>query len=182
MSEKYKIYDSKLPYFISFATVNWVDVFIRNEYQQIIVDSLNYCVKHKSLNIYAWVLMPNHIHLIANSDDEDLSSILRDFKRHTSSQLKSAIQSNISESRRNWLVENFTRNSSQVNHKQDWIFWQSSNHPIELNTNEMIEQRLTYLHENPVKAGFVELPEHWFLSSARDYCGLKGLVECIIAT
>lgn len=55
-------------------------------------------------------------------------------------------------------------------------FWQQDNHPIELATNEMIDERLNYLHQNPVVARLVDKPESWIYSSAIDYCGMKGLV------
>jgi len=64
---------------------------------------------------------------------------------------------------------------------KDFQFWQQHNHPIELNTNELLDQRLNYIHQNPVKAGFVEKEEDWINSSAGDYYGIrKGAVEIII--
>ena len=94
MGEKYKIRDSLQLYFVSFATVNWIDVFIRRLYNDIFVDSLCYCQQHKGLEIYAWCLMTNHAHLIISSEADNLSSILRDLKRHTAKALLRAIEEN----------------------------------------------------------------------------------------
>ncbi len=65
------------------------------------------------------------------------------------------------------------RNSNNKNYQ----FWRQDNHPIELSTNKIMEQRLNYLHNNPVEAGIVEEPEHYLYSSARDYAGQKGLLN-----
>ena len=109
MSEKYKIRDSQQLYFVSFATVNWIDVFTRRLYNDIFVDSLRYCQQHKGLEIYAWCLMTNHAHLIISSEADNLSSILRDLKRHTAKALLRAIEENQQESRREWMLWMFER-------------------------------------------------------------------------
>ncbi|MFD2513036.1 transposase [Pontibacter locisalis] len=64
MSRNYKISNQTELHFISFATVYWIDVFTRSAYKDVIVDSLNYCIKYKGLEVYAWCIMLNHIHLI----------------------------------------------------------------------------------------------------------------------
>lgn len=92
-------------YFITFAVVEWVDVFTRKEYPNLVVESLQYCQKEKGLIIYTWCLLSNHLHLII-SDQEGftLSDILRDFKKFTSSSILKAIENNAQESRRNWML------------------------------------------------------------------------------
>jgi len=73
-----------------------------------------------------------------------------------------------------WL---FKSHGTKNPNNKDYQFWQQDNHPVELDTNEMIDQRLNYLHDNPVKVGIVEKPEHYIYSSAIDYTGGKGLLE-----
>ena len=89
---------------MSFATVNWIDVFTRKIYFDIVVDSLRYCIEHKGMELYAWVIMPSHVHLIISSGDKNLSDIMRDLKRHTSKTLLKTISENVQESRREWLL------------------------------------------------------------------------------
>ena len=84
MSRKYKFYNPQGVYFVSFATVNWIDVFTRPQYKNTVVDSLNYCIEEKGLVVYAWVIMSNHVHLVIATVKEPLENILRDLKKHTS--------------------------------------------------------------------------------------------------
>lgn len=85
---KYKIRDQQNLHFITFATVNWIDALSRPEYKDILVDSLNYCVSNKGMEIYVWVIMSNHVHLIASAKENyNLSDILRDLKKFTSKNL-----------------------------------------------------------------------------------------------
>ncbi|UYZ60327.1 REP-associated tyrosine transposase [Hymenobacter latericus] len=180
MSEKYKIRDSRQLYFVSFATVNWIDVFTRRLYNDIFVDSLRYCQRHKGLEVYAWCLMTNHAHLIISSEKDSLSAILRDLKRHTAKTILQAIQQNQQESRREWMLWMFERAGQRNSHNEQYQFWQQGNHPIELYSNELRHQRLDYLHRNPVVAGFVDAPEDFQYSSARNYAGRSGLLDVLL--
>ena len=180
MSEKYKIRDSQQLYFVSFATVNWVDVFTRRLYNNLFVDSLRYCQQHKGLEIYAWCLMSNHAHLIVSSETNDLAGILRDLKRHTAKVLLRAIEENAQESRRAWLLWMFERAGRTSAAPGQHQFWQHGSHPVELHSNELRQQRLDYLHRNPVVAGFVDAPEDFLYSSARNYAGRPGLVDVLL--
>ncbi|MCF8405800.1 MAG: hypothetical protein K9H58_17780, partial [Bacteroidales bacterium] len=64
MSRKYKMHNKEGMYFISFAVIKWIDVFVRHEYFEIITDSLNFCIENKGLVVFAYCIMPSHIHLI----------------------------------------------------------------------------------------------------------------------
>ena len=100
MSRKYKFHDNDKLYFISFATVHWIDVFVREEYNQIIIKSWKHCQENKGLEIYGWRIMPSHIHIIIGSKKNKLEDIIRDIKKHTSSELRMAIKNNNFESRK----------------------------------------------------------------------------------
>lgn len=102
-NDGYKIRDQQGIYFITFAVVEWVDVFTRKEYADIIIENLRYCIQHKGLKLYAWCIMSNHVHLIASAEQGNLSDILRDFKKFTSKAIIEAIQNNKDESRKNCL-------------------------------------------------------------------------------
>lgn len=178
MSEKYKVRDQDKPYFITFAVESWVDVFIRQVYKDILLDSLRFCQKEKGLIIYAWCLMTNHIHLIvARSGTETLDNIIRDFKKYTSVHICKAIENNHTESRRLWMLEIFSVAAMNSKKHQKYKFWENEYHPIELDSNKAMDQKLDYIHNNPVKEGIVDKAEEYVYSSTRDYCGIKGLLE-----
>ena len=177
MSRKYKFHDQDKLYFISFATVHWIDVFIREEYMQIIIESWKHCQKDKGLEIYGWSIMPSHVHMIIGSKKNKLEDIVRDMKKHTSSELRIAIKNNNFESRKEWIIWMMERAGKKNGNNKDWQFWQQHNNPIEMKDQQMFDKTLDYIHQNPVVAGFVTKPEDWKYSSAGDFCGMKGLVE-----
>ena len=100
MSRKYKFHNPEGLYFVSFATVYWIDVFIRNEYKNVLIESWKYCQKNKGLNIHAWVLMTSHVHMIISSQAGKPEDIMRDMKSFTSNRLKKEISENPKESRK----------------------------------------------------------------------------------
>ena len=177
MSRKYKFGDNDKLYFISYAVVYWIDVFIRREYREIIIDSWKYCQQHKGLEIYGWVIMPSHVHLIIGSNNEKLDGIVRDMKSHTSTQLRKCITDYNGESRKEWMLWMMERAGKKNSNNDNWQFWQQHNKPISLLNQEIFQQKLTYIHNNPVVAGFVEKPEDWLFSSASDFYGKKGVIE-----
>ncbi len=182
MSRKYKFRDQQKLYFVSFSVVYWMDVFIRDEYRQIPLDSLRYCGKHKGLEVYAWCIMTSHVHFIIGSQGNKLEDIMRDLKRFTSQEIRKAIQLHPQESRKEWMIwmmERAAKRNSN-NSKSGSQFWQQHNHPIELSSNFLLQQKLDYIHRNPVEAGFVTAPEYYPYSSARDYAGEKGLLDIIL--
>jgi REP element-mobilizing transposase RayT len=172
----YKIRDQFGVYFITFAVVEWIDVFSRYCYVETVLNSLAYCIKEKGLTVHAWCIMTNHVHLIVSSEKGNLSDILRDFKSFTAKQILKQIENNNEESRKNWMIWIFKRAGNKNSRNQDAQFWQQDNQPIQLQTTEFTLVKLNYLHNNPVKAGIVERPEDYLLSSARDYNGGKGLL------
>jgi putative transposase len=180
MSEKYKIRDQDRLYFVTFAVVRWIDVLTRREYKDLILESLKHCQKEKGLSIYAWCIMSNHIHMIVGREREEfkIEDIIRDFKKFTSVHLCRAIESNNTESRREWMLELFSRSGLESKKHVKYMFWQNEYHPVELSTNEMMDQRLDYIHNNPVEAGIVDKAEEYLYSSARDYfTNEKGLLD-----
>jgi len=174
--DRYVIKNQNALHFVTFTVVGWVDVFTRNAYKKEVVDSLNYCIEKKGLEVYAWCLMSNHIHLIiAANEGFKLSDIIRDFKKFTAKRILQMIEKE-PESRKDWLLNLFKFAGKNLKKIKTYKFWKEDNHAIELTSN-MIENRLDYIHQNPVNALIVEEPEHYIYSSARDYAGIKGLVN-----
>lgn len=178
MSEKYKARDTEGIYFVTISVIQWADVFTRRDYCEIICNSLAYCQKEKNLTLYAWCIMTNHLHLICSYPV--LPNIMRDFKKYTTKELYKAIRQNPQESRKGWLLWLVNAAGEQSSKQEEYKFWQPGYHPILLDNNQMMEQKLGYLHQNPVKAGFVEELEQWYYSSARDYAGEKGRLEVVL--
>lgn len=181
MSRKYKFRNPEGVYFVSFAVVDWVDVFTRNIYKDIVVDSMVYCQKNKGLEIFSWCIMTSHIHLLIRAaSGHSLSAILRDFKKFTAKELLKAIRENPQESRKEWMMAQFKRAAQKSSNVRDFQFWRHDNHPIEVWSNKVISQKVNYIHMNPVEEGLVLKPEEYPYSSARDYAGDKGLLDVII--
>ncbi|WP_461453250.1 REP-associated tyrosine transposase [Mucilaginibacter sp.] len=170
MASRYHFGDNEKPHFITFAVVNWIDVFTRAANVQVLLDSLKFCIEKKGLKLHAWVIMSNHVHLIASAKEGiKLADIMRDMKKFTSRQIIASIEQNEQESRKDWMLWMFKRAGAKNKNNDTYQFWQQDNHPIELSTNQMVDQRMDYLHTNPVKAGLVWEPQHYKYSSAVDY-------------
>ena len=179
MSRKYKFHDQDRLYFVTYAVVDWVDVFTRNEYRNIVLDSLKYCCANKGLELYAWCLMTNHVHLVIGTRDKKMEDILRDHKSFTADALLKAIVNNKQESRREWMLSVFAAAGHANSNNANYQFWQQHNNPIELYSLPVITQKLDYIHKKPVNAGFVSHAEDWLYSSARDYACKPGLLDCV---
>jgi len=181
MGFKYRITNNEI-YFLTITVVDWIDVFTRKELAEVVIESLKYCQQHKKLQIYAWCLMPSHLHLIASVDDDKttFSDVMRDFKKFASKKIIETI-GEIAESRKEWLLSHFEY-AGRYNPKiKNYKFWQDGLHPIELTSNKFIDQKLNYIHQNPVEAGIVYRAEDYVLSSAAEYAGEHtGLLEVIL--
>jgi REP element-mobilizing transposase RayT len=178
MSTKDKFLNPRGVYFVTFAVINWIDLFIRNEYRNIMLDSWRYCCKNKGMDLYAWVIMTSHIHMIMGSQQDNPEDVMRDMKRWTSIKLKEAIRNHPRESRMDWMLQLMEEAGKQNSNNNEFQLWRQDNHPIELYTPEVTGQKLEYLHYNPVEVGFTDLPENYLYSSARDYyTKRKGLIE-----
>ena len=178
MSNKYKFHDPDGTYFVTFSVVGWVDVFTRNEYRNIMIDSFSFCTTKKGLIIHAWVIMTNHVHMIISRKGTiPLEHIMRDMKKFTSVEIINTIENSRTESRKEWMIKIFTTYGKANSNNVKFQFWQQDNHPIELTSNIEIEQKLDYIHENPVEHGFTNSSICYDWSSAIDYSGGKGFVE-----
>jgi len=177
MSRKYKFHDQDQLYFVSFAVVYWIDLFIREEYKKILLNSWHYCMENKGMELYGWCIMSSHVHMIIGSHGEKLENIMRDMKRHTSVQLRESIEKNPVESRKEWLLWMFSRAEQRNGNNSNFQLWRQDNQPIALESLKKQHASLEYIHNNPVEAGIVEKPEEYLYSSARDYYGLSGKIE-----
>lgn len=173
---KFKIYDQSKPYFLTFTVVKWIDIFSVEIYRNIIIESLKYCQKNKGLNVYAFVIMKNHIHLVMNSENDNLSQTICDFKKFTSKKIVEQIIKNNPEDP---MLVAFKKQASTHSRNENYQFWMQKSHPIELYSNKFIKQKVDYIHNNPVKAGVVDNPEDYLFSSARNYADMEGVIDVI---
>ena len=175
----YKIRNKEGIHFVTFAVVEWVDVFTRKEYRDILLESIRYCQKAKGLLVHSWCLMSNHVHLVVSAKENNTSEILRDFKKFTSKQIVQAIKAHPQESRREWMMNIFEKAGIENSRNKSFQFWRQDNQPKELFSEKFTDQKLSYIHNNPVEAGLVEKAEEYVYSSARDYYAGKsvGLLE-----
>ena len=155
----YKIRDQHAVHFISFAVVEWIDVFSRPIYQNIVLDSIKFCQEKRGLVLNAWCLMSNHLHLVGSAKNVDLSGILRDFKSFTSNKVIQSIQANKQESRREWMLPIFRSCSEANSRNKNFQFWRQDNQPKECFSTSFTLQKINYIHEIPVVAGLVRRAE-----------------------
>jgi REP element-mobilizing transposase RayT len=166
MAFAYTIKDQGATHFLTFTVHQWADVFTRSQYVDIYLDSLLHCQREKGLLVYGWVVMTNHVHLIVRASQENLSDIVRDHKKYTAKKIYEAIMANERESRKAWLP-------LVLNYKDHIWFWEEGYHGAAIYSESFFLTKLKYLHENPVKAGLVEAPEHYLYSSAGDYASVR---------
>ncbi len=177
MSTKYKAIEIDKAYFMIITTVGWVDVFTRYAQKEALISSLRYCQKHKGLVLFAFCIMPSHLHLFCRAEGSmTLSEIMRDFKKFTSKRIIEIIQTE-PESRREWMLDYFKKSCEHLKRNQTFKVWQDGYHAEEIYSNKWIREKIKYIHQNPVKEKIVTEPEHYYYSSARNYAGLEAPLE-----
>lgn len=152
-------------FFVTLTVVSWVDVFTRRSYCEELVKNIQYCQQQKGLELYAYVIMTNHMHWIAGQTEGKLNDLLRDFKSYSAKQLLSMIYNDPIESRRDWMKIVFQYNAKFQKQNAANMFWQKTNYPLECYNQKILWQKMNYIHENPVRTGLVERAEHWYYSS-----------------
>lgn len=172
----FKIRDQSATHFLTFMIMGWIDIFSRQRYRDIVLESFQFCRQKKGLLIGSYVVMSNHIHTIWTASQNNLSDILRDFKTYTSKAITASIEAE-PESRREWLLYMFRFFANRTNANENFKVWTGDNHPEEITSDSFLKTKLNYIHENPVRAGLVTEPSQYLYSSAADYEGRKGLIE-----
>ena len=165
-------------HYVTFTVVGWVDIFTRKVYKDILVDSLKYCQENKGMILFSYVIMSNHIHLILRTDSEKgLSFLIRDYKSYTAKKIIQEIKDSEIESRREWMLRLLKYYAKYNSNNQEYQLWKQDNHPIELISPKWINQKLDYIHHNPLKAGNVDRIEDYRYSSGSNYVNRSGLLE-----
>ncbi len=164
-------------YYLTMTVVDWIDVFTRKNHKDAIIDSLRFCIKNKGLSVYSYCLMPNHLHLIVNTNGStELKNVIRDFKKFTAKKVLDQIK-NEPESRREWMLQKFEKAGEVSSKHKNYKFWQTGNHAIELFSERFTWDKINYIHNNPVEEGFVSNAADWRYSSASNYQNEESLLE-----
>ena len=171
MRSRYKIAELEAPHFIICTIVGWLPVFTRRKYLDVIIASLRFCRQQKGLRLHAYAILDNHLHLMVSADN--LSRVMRDFKRHTAKEILAGAR----QEGKQWLLKQFEFFKSAHKGNSQHQVWQEGFHPQAISGENMLRQKLDYIHYNPVRIGLVDRPEDWVYSSARDYLGQDGVLE-----
>jgi REP element-mobilizing transposase RayT len=179
MSTGYQISEQDELHYVTFQIVRWIDIFTRKIYRDIMIDSLRFCQKNKGLEIYAFVVMSNHIHFLLRSNAGKLSNTIKDIKSFTAKKILEAVNLE-TESHREWMLNLFKFSAKQHKRNEKYQIWTHENHAETVYGNQFMDSKIRYIHENPVRAGIVEKEEDYLYSSARNYAGLDGVLEVLI--
>jgi putative transposase len=167
---RYTIRDEQAPHFLTCTVINWMPLFTRPQTVDIIISALKYRQEDQDWKIYGYVILENHLHLIVQA--ENLISELPRFKSYTARQLIDYLK----ECRAERLLKQMAFFRKAHKQDRDYQCWEEGSHPQLIQNEQILRQKLDYIHFNPVKRGYIDEPNHWRYSSARDYAGLTGLL------
>ncbi|MBM3289183.1 MAG: transposase [Candidatus Hydrogenedentes bacterium] len=163
MRSRYRIADPDGLYFLTCTIVDWLPVFQSRPYFDIITHSLAFCRANKGMRLYAYVIMENHLHLVVGAPD--LSGVMRAFKGFTAREIVALAEATGRTGLLNELMVRKKRTKESSQHQ----VWQEGSHPQRIYDDDVLNQKIEYIHNNPVRRGYVDAPEHWRYSSARNY-------------
>ena len=170
-TSRYKIYEPTHPHFLTCTVLHWLPIFTNKESVQIVIDSLKYLQKQDNMKIYAYVILENHLHLIASSND--IRKTMQKFKSYTAYELLKLLK----EKNAKTLLNQFAFYKKAHKQHTEYQIWEEGYHPKLIQNEKMMIEKINYIHQNPIKRGYVDKAEHWRYSSARDYKGVKGLLD-----
>ena len=170
---RYRFGDDAYPYFMTWTIVGWLPVFTRQESTKIIYDSWRFLQLEREFQLLGYVILENHVHLIATAPN--LAAAVKCSKSFTALQIVELLKKRNARQLLRGLAALKLPNKKQSEHQ----VWQEGSHPKMIETDEMLWQKLEYIHNNPVERGYVDYPLHWRYSSARNYAGQPGLIEVV---
>jgi len=167
---RYKIDQQNAPHFVTLTVLHWIPVFTRPQTVGILLNSLSFLMS-EGLKVYAYVILENHLHLIVQS--EHLGRDIARFKSYTAKELILYL----TEHNVRTILDQLMFYKKAHKHDCAYQFWQEGAHPELIQDEEMMYQKVDYIHQNPVKRGYIDHARHWRYSSARDYEGESGLID-----
>jgi putative transposase len=177
MSDKYKISGGDELYFVTFTIVEWIKILADDAFKMIIIEAIRYYQNNKGLNVYAYCIMPNHIHMIIQAPGNfTVSAFLRDLKKYTSRAIVHKLESEKPEGYLE-ILDKFRKAGEPLKRIKQYKVWQDGNQAKVLYSNTFTLQKLTYIHNNPVKYGLCDEPWKYAFSSAANYAGRESVLE-----
>ena len=170
-NSRYRMYGKEYPYFLTDTIAGLIPAFSSRPFAEIVIDSLRFLQTHGRLEIYAYVLMENHMHLIASADD--LAKEMGDLKSYTARK----IIDHLEEYHARYTLKLLRALKPKHKTDREYRLWDEGSYPKQIQNREMMRQKVAYIHQNPVKRGYVDEAIHWRYSSARNYAGLPGLLD-----
>ncbi|MEX0780006.1 MAG: transposase [Balneolales bacterium] len=164
-------------YFITLTVHGWIDLFTRHTYADVLITNLKYCMRNKELRIYYYCIMPSHIHLIAAVERGSLNEVIGQFKSYTAKQLLNLIDNQPGESRKDWLLYLFEYFGKISFGSSKYQVWKPHNYPVVLYNDKVIQQKMDYIHLNPIRSGIVNVPEAYVYSSANESNPLAEVIR-----
>jgi putative transposase len=170
---RYRFFETEYPYFMTCTVVGWLPVFTRPEAVEIIYDSWRHSQRERGLKLFGYVILENHLHLIASAPD--LSDVMQRFKSFTARQIVERLEATGERSLLWQLHSHKLPHKAESRHQ----VWEEGSHPQQIRTDETMWQKLEYVHANPVRRGYVDDPLHWRYSSARNYAKQPALIDVV---
>lgn len=168
---RYRFVGNDAPYFLTMTVNNWLPIFTRPETVDVVFDGWRYLQSHRGFLIHGYVILENHLHLVARSPD--IPKDVQSFKSYSAKRLLEVLEAHRAER----LLRMLALFKRRYKTDSTYQVWEEGSHPQRIEHEVVMRQKLDYIHYNPVKRGYVDHPEHWRWSSARDYAGASGLIE-----
>jgi putative transposase len=168
---RYRIGETEYPYFLTGTVVGWLPVFTRPEAVQIVFDCWDFLRHNRAFVLYGYLVLENLLHLIASAPD--LTNAMKSFKMFTAKAIIELLERHSAE----MLLRQLRALKLRHKTRSEYQVWQEGSHPKQIANEETMRQKLEYMHNNPVKRGYVDEAVHWRCSSARNYAGLRGLID-----
>jgi putative transposase len=163
MRSRYTVREKERAHFVTSTIVGWLPVFHSGACCDILAGALDYCRREKGLRLYAWVIMENHFHAVVHVDN--LPRVMADLKKFTAGKLLAQLKAE----GRTWLLDLLAAGKAEHKTRSTWQLWQEGYHPQAIYSDRTMQQKIDYIHANPVRRGWVAVPEHWRYSSAHEW-------------
>ncbi len=171
MKSRYKAFEDDGIYFVTSSIIEWIPLFKSPNYYEILIKALSYRQKNGKMKLYAYVLMTNHFHLILSVDN--ISKFMKELKSYTAHEIINLLKKHEEFS----LLEQLESNKKSHKTSSRYQIWQEGFHPQQILSEEMLLQKIEYIHQNPVRAGIVNNPEDWKYSSSSNYSKDEGILR-----
>ena len=173
MRSRYYTREVERAHFVTSTVVGWLPVFQSATCYDLLAHALDYCRREKGLKLYAWVIMENHFRAVVQS--EQLPRVMADLKKFTAGKLLAQLRVE----RRDWLLDLLAKGKAEHKTGSVYQLWQEGYHPQAIYSDETMQQKIDYIHANPVRRGWVASPEHWRYSSAHEWlAGSLPVMRC----